>query len=198
MATPPMVGVLPKLSAVGGSLQNARIEREEEERARKEKEAEVERQRKAKELPRFDKELMEAYLSEQKSLHEDLLTRNALIKIKTSLDKDHVFFKYRLKSKLPDSAPNLLQSIGRERTASAVTWAGSSRSRSRLSLRHHGGRLRSSKSTKSCQSGREEAEELGQRLEKVVVLTDRPSSPAQASQVSDLPRLDRAKTVHFN
>ncbi|XP_076452265.1 uncharacterized protein LOC143287908 [Babylonia areolata] len=198
VATPAMVGVLPKLGA-GGGLHNARIETEEEERARKEREkeaeAEEERQRRARELPRFDKQLMEAYLSEQRSLHEDLLTRNKLIRIKSSLDKDHVFFKYRLKSKLPDSAPTLLKSLERERTCSAATWAGP-----RLGARH-GVRLKSSKSSKSWHSAAmdESAEEAAAlRLGKMALAATVTSPDLQSHPTDQFLGLERAKTVHFS
>lgn len=195
VSTPVMVGVLPKLTA--GSLHNARAEKEEEERLRAEKEAEEERKRKARELPRFDKELMETYLTEQKSLHEDLLTRNALIKIKSTVDKDHVFFKYRMKTKLPDSASSLLQRLESERAVSAMTSIGTRPStRSRLSTRHSTRTFKSSKSVKSGFSGRDELEDMSQQLEQVS-LTDRGSSHRR-SLISELPRLERAKTVHFS
>ena len=32
-------------------------------------------------------------------MHEDLLTRNALMKIKNFADNDHVFYKYRMKTR---------------------------------------------------------------------------------------------------
>ncbi|KAK7088028.1 uncharacterized protein [Littorina saxatilis] len=196
VSTPVILGVLPKLGA-SSSLHNARIETEAEERERHERKAEEERKLKARELPRFDKELMETYLTEQKSLHEDLLTRNAIVKIKSSVDKDHVFFKYRLKTKLPDSASSLLHRIERERSMSVTTAMSGTRpsTRSRLSTRQ-GPRQKSSKSTMSSRSLKgEELEEVCAKLDKVVV-TARDPSPTQ-SQLS-LPRLERAKTVHFS
>lgn len=197
VSTPVIVGVLPKLTS--GNLHNARIESEEEERKRKEKEADEERKRKARELPRFDKELMETYLTEQKSLHEDLLTRNALIRIKSTVDKDHVFFKYRLKTKLPDSACSLLQRLESERSVSAMTSVTRASTRSRLSTRHstrQGVRQKSSKSVKSGVSGREELEEASQMLEQVSLTARNPSR--RGSLASELPKLERAKTVHFS
>ncbi|GFR94701.1 hypothetical protein ElyMa_004410400 [Elysia marginata] len=100
---------------MSNSLFNGRIETKEEEALRLAQEAEEERKRKQKELPRFDKELVKDYLDEQKSVHEDLLTRNALMKIKSFADNDHVFYKYRMKTRLPGSAHSLLQHIELER-----------------------------------------------------------------------------------
>jgi hypothetical protein len=37
------------------------------------------------------------------------------------VEKDHVFFKYRLKTKLPDNPHGLLQQIERERSMSVMT-----------------------------------------------------------------------------
>ncbi|GFO04619.1 PiggyBac transposable element-derived protein 4 [Plakobranchus ocellatus] len=131
-------GMLPKIN-MSTSLFNGRIETKEEEELRLAQAAEEERKRKQKELPRFDKELVKEYLDEQKSMHEDLLTRNALMKIKSYADNDHVFYKYRMKTRnalmkiksyadndhvfykyrmktrLPGSAHSLLQHIELER-----------------------------------------------------------------------------------
>ncbi|RUS83896.1 hypothetical protein EGW08_008310 [Elysia chlorotica] len=107
-------GMLPKIN-MNTSLFNGRIETKEEEALRLAQEAEEERKRKQKELPRFDKELVQDYLDEQKSMHEGLLTRNALMKIKNFADNDHVFYKYRMKTRLPGSAQSLLHHIELER-----------------------------------------------------------------------------------
>ena len=193
-STPVMVGVLPKLTSTG-SLHNSHIETAKERRQRKEREAEEARKKKAEELPRFDKDLMEAFLTEQKTLHEDLLTRNALIKIKSSVDKDHVFFKYRLKTKLPDSAVSLLQQIERERSLSAMTSGTRPSTRSRLSTRHST-RTRSpcTRSSKGKEEeGDGEVEKFGDGNDRVPQ-TARNASPSPSQE---LPRLDRSKTVHF-
>ncbi|XP_076435065.1 uncharacterized protein LOC143274944 [Babylonia areolata] len=192
VATQVMVGVLPKLQTAS-TLHNAHIETAAEIRMRREREKELERRRKQEELPKFDKELMDAYLTEQKTLQEDLLTRNALMKIKTSVDRDHVFFKYRMKTKLPDSATSLLQRIGSERSVSAMTGRST---RSRLSTRQstrQGPRPRSPRSTKS-QSEKGEVEDATGRLDKVS-LTARNVSPSPS--FSDIRLTERAKTVHF-
>nr|KAG5695482.1 hypothetical protein BaRGS_011324 [Batillaria attramentaria] len=199
VAAPVMVGVLPKLN-MNNSIHNARIETEEEERERLEKEAEEERKRKARELPRFDKELMATYLTEQKSLHEDLLTRNALLRIKSSVDSDHMFFKYRMKTKLPDSAPSLLERIERERSMSSMTSATRMSTRSRLSTRHSTRQgPRSSKSTKSSKSGlsRDDREDVTQKVEKLSIATAREGS-SEVGVSQEMPRIERAKTVHFS
>ena len=196
---PVMVGVLPQLTAA--SLHSSRAESQGEERARLEKAAEEERRRKARELPRFDKQLMASYLAEQRSLHEDLLTRNALVKIKSAVQRDHAFFKYRLKTRLPDSAFTLLQSLTGDRSLSATTTATRASTRSGLSTRQSARRpsCKSSKSGAGGAGGREEEEEeeeegvegAARRLERVS-LTARDPSP------TSLPRLERAKTVHFS
>lgn len=190
VAGPVILGVLPKLN-ITGNLHNSRIETKEEELARLEKEAEEQRKQKAKELPRFDKELMQKYLDSQKSLQEDLITRNTLLKIKSTLDCDHVFFKYRMKTQLPASAPELLQHIEHERALSVTTPRGFTCSRFSTYHQPSSTGRRSSRSLKSRSGVREERT----AREKHPGATNSTQQPTQNEYVQST---DRVKNVHFN
>lgn len=157
-ALPVMPIVLPRLY-LGGALNNARLEDKERESARREREMEEKRlqKRQANELPRFDWKMMKCFLNDQKYLHQDLLTRNALLKIKTDVGKDHVFFKYLVKTRLPDNAHTLLERIERGNTLPVINYSTHASARPEAANRdsrhrgsaNHNSRLVGSESTKT-------------------------------------------------
>ncbi|KAK6184231.1 hypothetical protein SNE40_006741 [Patella caerulea] len=77
---------------------------------------EKERENAKKEFPDFSKSTMESYFNEQKQLQEDLMTRNSLSKLKNSVNEGHNFYKLRIRTKLPEDADLLIESIETDRS----------------------------------------------------------------------------------
>ncbi|ESO95364.1 hypothetical protein LOTGIDRAFT_232052 [Lottia gigantea] len=68
------------------------------------------------EFPDFSRSTMESYFDEQKQLHEELMTRNSLNRLKSNIDGGHNFYKLRIRTKLPEEPTLLIESIETDRT----------------------------------------------------------------------------------
>ncbi|XP_046366405.1 uncharacterized protein LOC124142159 [Haliotis rufescens] len=66
-------------------------------------------------FPSFDKSLVNDFLEDQKQIQEQLLTRNKLCKLKKTVEREHTFYKLRMKNKLPVDPASLVLKIEQDR-----------------------------------------------------------------------------------